>query len=85
MFDRGWSAAPDADLLEPWNRPTSSVRPNGCAAPELEDATLNPADLTDADVVEAIRAFDHLVSWAGLGRPACWPSSPAVAPRAEPM
>src|SRR5947208_2258866 len=71
MFDIGYAGAegadqPDADLPpEPWNRPTSAVRPSGYAALELQDATLDPADLTDAEVVEAIRAFDHVTSWAG--------------------
>jgi uncharacterized protein DUF222 len=31
----------------------------------LQDATLCPNDLTDAEIVEAIRAYDHVVSWAG--------------------
>ena len=62
--DRDLPPEPDL-LLEPWNRPTSAVRPNGYAALELQDATLHPNDLTDAEVVEAIRAYDHVVSWAG--------------------
>jgi len=74
MFDIGIAggAGPDRDLppepdllFEPWNRPTSAVRPNGYAALELQDATLHPNDLTDAEIVEAIRAYDHVVSWAG--------------------
>ena len=71
MFDIGSEGAasaqlPETDLPpEPWHRPCSGVRPDGYAALELQEATLDPAALTDADVVEAIRAFDHVVSWAG--------------------
>jgi hypothetical protein len=66
MFDTAQAGLEETDLpIEPWNRPTSTVRPNGYAALELQDATLNPAELTDTDLVEAIRAYDHVASWAG--------------------
>jgi Domain of unknown function (DUF222) len=54
---------PDA-VPEPWNRPTSAVRPDGYAALELQSATVDPGDLSDAEVVEAVRAFEHVVAWA---------------------
>jgi Domain of unknown function (DUF222) len=66
MFDEGsgeWVDGPDP-LPEPWNRPTSAVRPDGYAALELQSATLNPVGLSDAEVVEAVRAFERVVAWA---------------------
>ena len=85
MFDIGSAGAPgdgepDTDLPpEPWSRPCSTVPPDGYAALELQDATHDPADLTDAEVVEAVRAYDHLVPWPPPNKPGCWPSSPAAA------
>ena len=51
-------------MPEPWNRPDSAVRPDGYAALELQSATGNPTQLTDAEVIEAIRGYDHVASWA---------------------
>jgi hypothetical protein len=63
MIDIGSSSGVEP-MPEPWNRPDSSALPDGYAALELQSATLNPSELSDADVVEAVRAFDHVVSWA---------------------
>ena len=51
-------------MPEPWNRPDSSARPDGYAALELQSATLNPTELSDAEVVEAVRAYEHVTAWA---------------------
>ncbi len=55
---------PPEPLPEPWNRPDSAVRPDGYAALELQSATRHPTELTDAEVIEAIRGYDHVASWA---------------------
>ena len=55
---------PPEPLSEPWNRPDSAVRPDGYAALELQSATRHPTQLTDAEVIEAIRGYDHVASWA---------------------
>lgn len=64
MFDSGLDEAVVAESPEPWNRPDSTARPDGYAALELQSATLNPTELTDAEVIEAVRGYDHVASWA---------------------
>jgi Domain of unknown function (DUF222) len=57
-------AEPPELMPEAWNRPDSAARPDGYAALELQTATLDPIELTDAEVIEAVRGYDHVVSWA---------------------
>ena len=44
--------------------PLSRCRPSGWLALELDNAVAAPGGLDDADLVEAIIAFDRVVSWA---------------------
>ncbi|MGQ0775173.1 MAG: DUF222 domain-containing protein [Pseudonocardiales bacterium] len=45
--------------------PMSACAPSGWLALELDQITVDPARLSDTDLIEGIIAFDRVVSWAG--------------------